>query len=181
MIDLDVRFGSEFDETYGEEPSHPPETITEDLLVETLDRLKIKKPICVSPNDVVEDVVRGMGERNHGCVLVKEGEQLVGIFTERDVVRRVVGKVDPKVARVREVMTPDPEAVMFHDTLAVALNKMTVGGFRHVPLVDNQHRPVGVVSVKDIVHIIVEHFPRNVLNVAPDPVVRNPDRVAGGG
>jgi CBS domain-containing protein len=180
MTELDY-LNAQFEEGYDDEPSFPNESITGDLLGESLDRLRIKKPICVSPNDIVEDVIKGMGERNHGCVLVKDGEQLVGIFTERDVVRRVVGKVDPKTATVAKVMTPDPEAVMFHDTLAVALNKMTVGGFRHVPLVDNQHRPVGVVSVKDIVHIIVEHFPKHVLNVAPDPVVRNPDLIGGGG
>ena len=180
MIDLNV-LNSEFEESYDDMPAHQAESITDDLMVETLDRLKIKKPICVAPGDNVEVVVRGMGERNHGCVLVKDGEKLVGIFTERDVVRRVVGKVDPKTATVAEVMTRDPEAVMFHDTLATALNKMTVGGFRHVPLVDNQHRPVGVVSVRDIVHLIVEHFPKSVLNVAPDPVVRNPDLIGGGG
>ncbi len=179
MIDFNV-LNSEFEETYEDLPSQG-ESITEDLLTENLDRLKIKKPVCVAPTDNVEEVIIGMGQRNHGCVLVKDGEQLVGIFTERDVVRRVVGKVDPKTTMVRDVMTPDPEAVMFHDTLAHALNKMTVGGFRHVPLVDNQHRPVGVVSVKDIVHIIVEHFPKRVLNVAPDPVVRNPDLIGGGG
>ena len=180
MIDLDV-LNNPFDEDSYDDVQSPQESITDDLLTENLDRLKIKKPICVSPNDNVEDVIKGMGERNHGCVLVKDGEQLVGIFTERDVVRRVVGRVDPKKTIVAQVMTPDPEAVMFHDTLAHALNKMTVGGFRHVPLVDNQHRPVGVVSVKDIVHIIVEHFPKRVLNVAPDPVVRNPDLIGGGG
>jgi CBS domain-containing protein len=178
MSNLDF-LNSEFEESYADEASHPTESITGDLLTENLDRLKIKKPVCVSPTAIVEEVIIGMGQRNHGCVLVKDGEQLVGIFTERDVVRRVVGKVDPKTTTVAQVMTPDPEAVMFHDTLAHALNKMTVGGFRHVPLVDNQHRPVGVVSVKDIVHIIVEHFPKNVLNVAPNPVVRNPDQNSG--
>ncbi len=178
MIDV---LNSEFAEAYNDAPSTSTESITDDLLTENLDRLKVKKPVCVSPTANVEEVIIGMGERNHGCVLVKEGEQLVGIFTERDVVRRVVGKVDLKTTTVAQVMTPDPEAVMFHDTLAHALNKMTVGGFRHVPLVDNQHRPVGVVSVKDIINLIVEHFPRSVLNVAPDPVVRNPDQIGGAG
>jgi CBS domain-containing protein len=46
---------------------------------------------------------------------------------------------------------------------------MSVGGYRHVPLVDGGGRPVGVVSVKDIVDYLVEHFPREVLNIPPEP------------
>ena len=91
------------------------------------------------------------------------------------------GRIDPKKATMRDVMTRDPEAISFHDTIAVALNKMTVGGFRHVPLVDIQKRPVGVLSMKDIVNYFVEHFPAHVLNVPPDPTKRKPGEPAGAG
>jgi predicted transcriptional regulator len=96
-------------------------------------------------------------------------------------VRRVVGRVDPAKTAIRAVMTPDPEAVSFADSIATVLNKMTVGGFRHVPLVDLQRRPVGIVSIKDVVEYFVERFPKHVLNVAPDPLVRHPDEIAGAG
>jgi CBS domain-containing protein len=46
---------------------------------------------------------------------------------------------------------------------------MSVGGFRHVPLVDDERRPAGILSVKDIVDYLVEHFPRDVLNIPPEP------------
>lgn len=174
-------FISEFEEAYDDEPSQDLEALSAETLTETLEVLGLKAPVCVTKSALVEEVIVGMGERNHGCVLVQEGEELVGIFTERDVVRRVVGKVDPKRTTIGEVMTSDPEAISFHDTLAHALNKMTVGGYRHVPLVDIKRRPVGVVSVKDIIHFIVEHFPQHVLNVPPDPSVRDPDQISGAG
>ncbi len=172
---------SEFDEAYNDPTDTVQESFSAEMLEETLELLNPGEPQWVEPQTPLSEVISGMAQRNQGCVLVAENGRLVGIFTERDVLRRVVGKVDINAARVREVMTEDPEAVSFHDTIAVALNKMTVGGFRHVPLVDIQHRPVGVISVKDIVEFLVEHFPSRVLNVAPDPATRNPDQIAGAG
>ena len=54
------------------------------------------------------------------------------------------------------------------DPIVYALNKMSVGGFRHVPLVDEERRPVGIISVKDIVDYIVDFFPNDVLTLPPD-------------
>jgi predicted transcriptional regulator len=78
-------------------------------------------------------------------------------------------------------MTAHPEAISFHDSIAAALNKMTVGGFRHVPLVDMEQRPVGIVSVKDIVDFFVGHFPSRVLNIAPNPAKKKPNEPSGAG
>lgn len=179
----DLEPESEFEDTYDVDARAPlpREVFSAELLEETLEILRLGRPVCVLPDEWVQDVIQGMRERNHGCVLVTEDGVLSGIFTERDVVRRVAGLVDPRTTRVRSVMTRDPEAVSFHDTIAAALNKMTVGGFRHVPLVDIRRRPVGVVSVKDIVQYFVQHFPRHVLNVAPDPASRQPDEIRGAG
>jgi CBS domain-containing protein len=172
---------SEFEEAYDAPESEDIEHFTSDLLCETIETLAQKQPFCVTPQDIVEDVIIGMGQRDQGCVLVTEGGVLVGIFTERDVIRKVVGKLDAKNTRIAQVMTPSPEAVSFHDSIAVALNKMTVGGFRHVPLVDIRRRPVGVVSVKDVIQYVVDRFPRHVMNVAPDPTERHPEQVSGAG
>jgi CBS domain-containing protein len=65
-------------------------------------------------------------------------------------------------------MTEDPEVLTPDDPIAYALNKMSVGGFRHVPLVDRARRPVGIVSVKDIVDYLVDIFANDVLTVPPD-------------
>ncbi len=72
---------------------------------------------------------------------------------------------NPATLPLAEVMTPDPEALSVRSTVAYALNKMCVGGFRHVPVVDEEHRPAFVVSVRDVEELLVEAFPREVLNL----------------
>src|SRR3954447_23749436 len=78
-------------------------------------------------------------------------------------------------------MTRDPESLRADDRIVWALNLMHVGGYRHVPLVDPQNRPVGVISVKDIVSFLVELFPAAVLNLPPDPHRVPVPTLSGGG
>ena len=110
---------SEFEEAYDDPIESAQETFSAEMLEETLELLKPASPEWVTPDTNLAQVIAGMAERNQGCVLVAKDERLVGIFTERDVVRRVVGKVDINTTTVGEVMTEDPEAVSFHDTVAV--------------------------------------------------------------
>ena len=81
--------------------------------------------------------------------------------------------VQPELLRrtwngVKDVMTPDPEALPSHAKVAWVLNIMSVGGLRHVPVVDEQGRPVAVVSVRDVVQFLVDAFPSEVLNLPPE-------------
>ena len=78
-----------------------------------------------------------------------DGDQMVGIFTDRDAVVKVAGRTIGSAA-VRDVMTPDPVVLRPDDTLAVAIHKMAVGGFRHIPVVDAAGRPTAVVSAADV-------------------------------
>ena len=124
-------------------------------------------PIGLGPDDSVDAALLLMREHRVGCVLVVEDGRLVGILTERDLLMRVDG---PRSERpLRDVMTPNPETLSPDDPIVYALNKMSVGGFRHVPLVDGAGHPVGVVSVKDVVNYIVDFFPNDVLTVPPSP------------
>jgi CBS domain-containing protein len=96
--------------------------------------------------------------------------KLIGIFTERDVLFRIVDKGrNPAALAIGEVMTPNPENLSSRATVAYVLNKMSVGGFRHVPVVDDEHRPVCVISVRDVVSFLVNAFPREVLNLPSEP------------
>jgi CBS domain-containing protein len=129
-----------------------------------------RPPLGLRPDDSVQAAWHLMREHRVGCVLVVEDGTLVGILTERDLLMRVdtPGSTRP----IREVMTPDPETLSPEDPIVFALNKMSVGGFRHVPLVDAGGHPVGVVSVKDVVDYIVDFFPNDVLTVPPSPAQR---------
>ena len=93
-----------------------------------------------------------------------------GIFTERDLLNRVAGKrLDWGSCRVADYMTRGPETLRPDDRIAWALNLMHLGGYRHVPLTDLEGKPIGIVSVKNIVEFIVDLFPASVLNLPPDP------------
>jgi CBS domain-containing protein len=117
---------------------------------EKLGELGASEALCVSPGDPVALAVHFMRKHGAECVLVREKEGIVGILTERDVLMKAAGqKVDLNALTVRDLMTPDPVILRDEDTLAVALHKMSVGGFRHIPFV-HKGRPVLLVSIQDV-------------------------------
>ena len=145
-----------------------PRVLDQRMIREPIRILNPRVPLALPPTATIADVIRLMREHRVGCVLIVDAERLVGIITERDLLLKVE-KAD--IGRpVRDLMTPDPEVLTLDAPIVYALNKMSVGGFRHVPLVDAAQRPVGIVSVKDIVDYIVDFFPNEVLTVPPDPV-----------
>jgi len=130
-------------------------------------------PIVFSKDATVTEAVRAMQREHRGCVLVTEDgtrqTALIGIFTERDVLFRIVDRGrNPQELVLDDVMMRDPEVLPRTAPVAWVLNKMSVGGFRHVPIVDEQCRPVFIVSVRDIVDFLVASFPSEVLNLPPD-------------
>lgn len=117
-------------------------------------------PLIVAPLDTVDSVVQKMAKLGHNCAMVAYDDVLVGIFTERDVLRKLSADYDNlKSAPVRDFMTPAPEALETDTPLTFALNKMSVGGFRHVPVVNEDQRPLGVVNVKDLLSHITANVP----------------------
>jgi CBS domain-containing protein len=156
---------SEFAEAYEEDER----AIRGAILSEPISALDPRSPVVVSPRATVGEAVRLMNETHRGCVLVVEGYELIGIFTERDLLRLVEQESDPAKVMVGKVMTRNPEVLRPDHGVALALNKMTVGGFRHIPLVDDQGRPVGIVAMRDIVRFMVSMFPDAVLTVPSDP------------
>jgi len=124
------------------------------LLGVSLDRLNVGPPEIVDAADDVDEAIRRMHDKGIDCVLVVEGSRLVGIFTDRDAVLKVAGQ--PRGPRpISSVMTHDPVVLRHNETIAVALNKMAVGGFRHIPIVEDG-RPTGVVSARDVFHHLAE-------------------------
>jgi CBS domain-containing protein len=160
------------EETYFDPPRpRSSEGFDSGLLREPLAVLATRRPITLSPDATVTDAIRAMQREHRGCVLVTDDgsvrSKLTGIFTERDVLYRIVDRGrNPASLPISEVMTPDPETISVQALLAHVLNKMAVGGFRHVPVVDDEHRPHSVISVRDVVSFMVDAFPREVLNVS---------------
>jgi CBS domain-containing protein len=166
---------SEFDDAY-DDPLPEPQVFTEEVLSEPIRHLDPQKPVILRPDATVAEAVHAMVEHRTGCVIVVEGDQLVGIFTERDLVRKVSERGEALTSfRVAEFMTPEPETLTLDDPIAFALNRMSLGGYRHVPLIDEQGRAMGIVSVRDVVRFLVAHFPKRILNLphAPAPPSSN--------
>lgn len=161
------------DESYFDDSDRPRRgPFDSSLLREPLTDLPVRGAIVMAPDATVTEAMRAMQRDHRGCVIVTDDgtrdSKLIGIFTERDVLFRIVDRGrNPAALPLGEVMTPDPEVLSVRSTVAYALNKMSVGGFRHVPVVDEEHRPAFVVSVRDIVEFLVAAFPREVLNL-PD-------------
>jgi CBS domain-containing protein len=124
------------------------------LLGEHLDDLGAPPPLTVGPDTPVEAVIATMHEAEADCVLVTVEGRLVGIFTDRDAVVKVAGKpLDGRM--VRDFMTPDPVVLRYDDPVAIAIHKMAVGGFRHIPIIE-KGRPTGVVTARDVFHHLAE-------------------------
>lgn len=126
----------------------PVTTFRGRLLGLSLDALGAPAPNLIDAGASVEDAIARMQSEGIDCLLVTEGEALVGIFTDRDAILKVAGAADG-ARTIRDVMTSDPVILRSGDPVAVAIHKMAVGGFRHVPIV-KAGVPVAVVSAKDV-------------------------------
>lgn len=140
-----------------------------EMLETALSEVKRAPAVTVSPEATLAKVVEAMQRKKAGAVLVKQGKRLVGIFTERDLVQRAMKTKSWSRAPVKKFMSPSPETLKLVDPVAYALNKMSVGRFRHVPIVDAAGLPIGVVSIRDLVDFIVELCPEEILNLPPEP------------
>jgi CBS domain-containing protein len=162
---------SEFDEAYEDDPAREldEQRLGEAILESTIRSLEPRPPVCVPQTATIREAIRLMLEKEIGAVLVESGGRAVGIFTERDVLRRVATSGVALDSPVGDVMTADPESLGPDDGIAFALNKMIVGGFRHVPILDEQGAPVAVLSLREVVAFIVTLLPKRVMNLPPDP------------
>jgi CBS domain-containing protein len=110
-----------------------------------------------------------MREANVGCLLVTDAGRLVGIFTERDLLTRVLAKELALESAIRHCMTPEPVTVSPKDPVRLAIRRMQKGGYRHLPVVDESGCPVGILSAQQVVHYLAEHFPTLIFNQPPEP------------
>jgi CBS domain-containing protein len=132
-------------------------------------KLARRQPLRVERTQSVQDVARRMAETRSASALVMEGGQLRGIFTEHDLLERVVSRGrDPAATCVEEVMTEAPEALPASATMAQALRFLARGHYRHAPLVDAAGAPVGMLSTGHVVGFVSETFPKEILNAPPE-------------
>jgi CBS domain-containing protein len=116
--------------------------------------LRHRAPTTIEPATTLRQAMDLMLSENVGALLVvDEAGKLLGIFSERDLLKKVAGVHDDYELPVRQFMTPQPETVGLTDTLNLVLNKMDGGGYRHLPVIDDG-KPVNLLSVRDMLRHI---------------------------
>jgi CBS domain-containing protein len=136
--------------------SHPSfETPVErGLMKDRIETLSPKTPYTVSPQTSIGEVLNQMTSASIGCVMIADGDALLGIFSEYDALMKVNTDAAQMAARpISTVMTSDPVTLEATDRIAYALHKMHVGGYRHLPIM-TKGKLSGVVSIRDILNYL---------------------------
>jgi CBS domain-containing protein len=126
------------------------------------------QPLAATADDSVGDVLQLLRAQRTGAALICEGPKLVGILTERDALKLMAAGADFSKP-VRDVMSSNPATLPANATVGEAIRVMAQGAYRHLPIVDDDGKPAGVVAVHGIVRYLVDHFPETVYNLPPDP------------
>jgi CBS domain-containing protein len=149
-------------------PSFPAVDFQLSLNSETVGAVDPDEPLAVTADTPIRDVLLLMKAQRTGGVVVCDGGKMVGIFTERDALRLMAQKaaLDVPIETVmsREVSTLSPES-----TVGQAIQKMSAGGYRRLPIIDGESAPQGIANVRGIVHYLVQHFPQAIYNLPPHP------------
>ncbi len=173
MIDYDEHIDDEL-KTMNEGGSSIKKRAAEAIhLNDPITTINLRKPVTTTGDTSVADCLELMREERIGCLLITDEEKVVGIFTERDIIRRIVGKnLAHEDIDVSDYMTHDPDTLTPDAPLAFALNYMVLGGYRHVPIVDGNNCPIACLSIKDVVKHIGNHYFSEIVNLPPTP--KNP-------
>ncbi len=130
--------------------------------------LGLQPPLVVELGTNMKNALNSLHQEKQNCLLITDNNKLKGILTERDILLKVTGKgFDLDLVTVDEFMTEDPEHLSPEDPLAYALNKMHIGGFRHVPIVNDLLKPVGLISISNIISTIADYFSMEIINLPP--------------
>ena len=140
------------------------------LTSETVDRTDPApaQPVCFETTATVRDVLHGLKAERTGAALICRDGVLAGVFTERDGLNLLADGANLD-GSIEEVMIPNPITVSPETTVAEAVKKMSSGGYRRLPIVDSDGRPLGLVKVSGILNYLVQHFPNLVYNLPPQP------------
>lgn len=132
---------------------------------------EIVNPKCIqgNPDISIREAVQRMRNGRSGYVVIVEQEEVVGIFTETDLLHKVLGKKIDWSKPVRGVMTEDPLVLTRNDSVGAAIDLMGRHSFYHIPLVDKNHKIAGILSVRTLIRFLAEFYPTEVFNLPPDP------------
>jgi CBS domain-containing protein len=138
------------------------------------------KILSVEEGTTVADAVALMQSKRIGSLTIVKDHKLVGILTERDILMKAIGhSQELSSLLVDDIMTPNPQTLRKGDEIAYVLNNMHVGGYRHIPIVDENNVPESMISIKDVVDWVLDHFPQEILCMTGEPFRGESSRDSG--
>jgi len=143
--------------------------LTETLRTECIRRLNLPEAIIVTEETPIAEVLKSMQEARRGCVLIEKHGKLHGLVSERDILVKFIGDRMSGDLPVREIMSTELKTLSPDDSVEKAIQVMSRGGYRHVPLVDAEGKILGMIAARNIVDFITEHYPAEVYNLPPRP------------
>ena len=138
------------------------------LETELVEHCEPAKPVCAAPDDSIRTVLRILRESRTGAAMICVAGKLQGIFTERDALKLLADGANLD-APVANVMIKNPVTLRANDTVGHAIALMSAGGFRRLPIVESDGQIRGVLKVSNILRYLVEHFPKVVYTLPPEP------------
>ncbi len=117
-----------------------------------------KRPVTVTADTSVQAAIDTMVDHQIGCLLVEDDGQITGIFSERDVLNRVLPDRAALTSPVSEFMTASPATISLTDSIAYTMHAMSVGGYRHLPVAGTEGDAIGIISARDLLRYLSIRF-----------------------
>ena len=147
---------------------------------DTIGTLLGEKFIILNEMVSLRDVIENIKIHHIGCVLLENNNEISGIFTERDIVRKIVGnRHNLETEKVKDYMTRNPDVLYKNDLIGFALNKMINGGYRHIPIINEENKPIGIITMQDIINHLGNYFYEDIVNLPPNPIRKQANREGG--
>ncbi len=124
--------------------------------------------VCLAPSDPLSKAIEVMKEDEGGCAIICEGGRVVGIFTERDLLTKIIGEPVDMSAPVSTWMSPIVAKLTPEATIGEAVALMNEKSYRNIPLVKGEQL-VGSISVFDVIAYLAESYPKETMNLPPNP------------
>jgi CBS domain-containing protein len=153
-----------------ERTDHESQLLTQVLQQPVGELTTLQPAVVLAPQATLRTALNIMLQEAVSCVLIVEHDSLIGVFTERDVLAKVATQgLDLDHTPISACMTRQPAYLERDYELAYALHEMSLGGHRHIPLVDTAGRPVALVSMRAVVEALSAAFPQEMVNLPPIP------------
>ncbi|MFC1481004.1 CBS domain-containing protein [Candidatus Neomarinimicrobiota bacterium] len=149
-------------------------------LDDPISSLELQPLTVAAPDASLVDAVKLMETNSVGCILVEENGKLIGILTERDIIRKATGRgLHFPDLKISDYMTRKPTCLRMGDPIAFALNRIYDRGYRHIPIIDKKGKALAFVSSRDIINHLAVYYRNEIQNLPPRPIRGASDREGG--